>query len=56
MERVGLEQLKKENEEKDTVRYKSRKGRQKKRERRFPLPKGRLRQAERVRALSVKGL
>ncbi len=58
MERVGREQLRKENVQRDTVGYKSRKERQKKkrRERRFSQPKGRLTQAERVRALSVKDL
>lgn len=61
MEKVGAEQLheensvfvcEKENEEKDAVRYKS----DTKRGRWFPLPKGRLTEAERVRALSIKGL
>lgn len=56
MERVGLEQLEKENEESNTVGHKSRK-RQKRGERdSFPKPKGGLTQAERVRALGVKGL
>lgn len=66
METVGAEQLDgeksvfvcdKENEEKDAVTHKCGvRNERETEERRSPLPKGRLAQAERVRAFSIKGL
>lgn len=53
---MWLEQLKKENEERYSwIQIQKKIERKKKSERPFPEPKGRLTQAERVRALSVTG-
>ena len=51
VKKAGLKRPRKEKEENDTVGYKSSEKKQKKR-RRFPKPKGRLTQAERLQTLT----